>query len=57
MTFIGGRSPTKSTFSVAFTKEGRITALKTQILIEAGYEADYSCLIPGKFTFHSIFLV
>lgn len=50
MTFIGGRSPTTSTFSVAFTKEGRITALKTQILIEAGYEADFSSFLPGDFT-------
>ncbi len=57
MTFIGGRSPTTSTFSVAFTKEGRITALKTQILIEAGYEADFSSFLPGKLISHSIFSV
>ena len=38
MMYIGGRSPTRLTFSIAVTKEGKITAVKAQILIEAGYE-------------------
>ncbi|KAG0562492.1 hypothetical protein KC19_9G150900 [Ceratodon purpureus] len=50
MCVIGGRSPSTSTFSVAFTKEGRITALKAQVLIEAGYEPDFSVFLPGDFT-------
>ena len=48
MCVIGGRSPSTSTFSVAFTKEGRITALKAQVLIEAGYEPDFSVFLPGQ---------
>ena len=48
MTFIGGRSPTTSTFSVAFTKDGRITAVKAQVLVEAGYEQDFSSFLPGE---------
>lgn len=34
---IGGRTPTKTKFRVGFTKTGKITGLKAEILIEGGW--------------------
>ncbi|XVF19559.1 hypothetical protein REPUB_Repub11eG0122000 [Reevesia pubescens] len=46
MIMAGGRHPMKITYSVGFKTSGKITALKLDILIDAGMSADVSPMIP-----------
>lgn len=43
---IGGRILTKTNFTVGFSKTGKITALKADILLEAGWFVDSTNLLP-----------
>jgi len=47
MQMIAGRFPTESTFSVGFTKTGKITALKVDMLMEGGWFPDMSNILAG----------
>ncbi|XVF69318.1 hypothetical protein PTKIN_Ptkin11bG0071200 [Pterospermum kingtungense] len=47
MIMAGGRHPMKITYSVGFKASGKITALKLDILIDAGIYADSSILMPS----------
>ncbi|XVE79119.1 hypothetical protein DITRI_Ditri14bG0032500 [Diplodiscus trichospermus] len=47
MIMAGGRHPMKITYSVGFKTSGKITALKLDILIDAGVFADSSVLMPS----------
>ncbi|XP_065865749.1 abscisic-aldehyde oxidase-like isoform X2 [Euphorbia lathyris] len=46
MIMAGGRHPMKVTYSVGFKSNGKITALKLDILIDAGIFSDISPVIP-----------
>ncbi|XWS71363.1 hypothetical protein CRYUN_Cryun03dG0132300 [Craigia yunnanensis] len=46
MIMAGGRHPMKITYSVGFKTNGKITALKLDILIDAGIYADVSFIMP-----------
>jgi xanthine dehydrogenase molybdopterin-binding subunit B len=46
MQMIGGKSPTKASYRVSFTKSGKITALKAHILLEAGWFSDIASYLP-----------
>ncbi|XVF47065.1 hypothetical protein PTKIN_Ptkin03bG0079100 [Pterospermum kingtungense] len=46
MIMAGGRHPMKITYSVGFKTNGKITALKLDILIDAGMSADISPIMP-----------
>ncbi|KAG0601086.1 hypothetical protein M758_11G082900 [Ceratodon purpureus] len=45
MQTIGGRAPSKSKFTVAFTKTGKITGLKLNVLLELGWFIDLYLLV------------
>ncbi|XP_017982895.1 PREDICTED: indole-3-acetaldehyde oxidase [Theobroma cacao] len=47
MIMAGGRHPMKITYSVGFKTNGKITALKLDILMDAGIYSDVSLVIPG----------
>ncbi|XVF47064.1 hypothetical protein PTKIN_Ptkin03bG0079000 [Pterospermum kingtungense] len=47
MIMAGGRHPMKITYSVGFKTNGKITALKLDILIDAGIYQDISLPMPG----------
>ncbi|XWS73780.1 hypothetical protein CRYUN_Cryun02cG0158600 [Craigia yunnanensis] len=47
MVMAGGRHPMKVTYSVGFKTSGKITALKLDILIDAGVFPDTSILMPS----------
>ncbi|KAE8656722.1 Indole-3-acetaldehyde oxidase [Hibiscus syriacus] len=47
MIMAGGRHPMKITYSVGFKDSGKITALKLDILIDAGIFPDVSIVMPG----------
>ncbi|KOM46735.1 hypothetical protein LR48_Vigan07g043900 [Vigna angularis] len=46
MIMAGGRHPMKITYSVGFRNDGKITALKLQILVNAGIYVDISAIMP-----------
>ncbi|XVF05023.1 hypothetical protein REPUB_Repub05bG0135500 [Reevesia pubescens] len=46
MIMAGGRHPMKITYSVGFKTNGKVTALKLDILIDAGMSTDISPMIP-----------
>ncbi|XVF47060.1 hypothetical protein PTKIN_Ptkin03bG0078700 [Pterospermum kingtungense] len=46
MIMAGGRHPMKITYSVGFKSNGKITALKLDILIDAGIYSDVSFIMP-----------
>ncbi|KDP42925.1 hypothetical protein JCGZ_23867 [Jatropha curcas] len=46
MIMVGGRHPMKITYSVGFKSNGKITALKLDILINAGISIDVSPVMP-----------
>lgn len=46
MIMAGGRHPMKITYSVGFKSNGKITALKLDILVDAGMSADISPVMP-----------
>ncbi|XP_052190123.1 indole-3-acetaldehyde oxidase-like [Diospyros lotus] len=46
MVIAGGRHPMKITYSVGFKSNGKITALRLEILINAGISEDYSAVMP-----------
>ncbi|XVF05029.1 hypothetical protein REPUB_Repub05bG0136100 [Reevesia pubescens] len=46
MIMAGGRHPMKITYSVGFKTSGKITALKLEMLIDAGVYSDASILMP-----------
>ncbi|KAK8550751.1 hypothetical protein V6N13_119251 [Hibiscus sabdariffa] len=46
MIMAGGRHPMKITYSVGFKGSGKITALKLDILVDAGMSADISPIMP-----------
>ncbi|OMO77106.1 Aldehyde oxidase/xanthine dehydrogenase, a/b hammerhead [Corchorus olitorius] len=46
MIMAGGRHPMKITYSVGFKSNGKITALKLDILIDAGIYPDVSAIMP-----------
>ncbi|KAB1226907.1 Benzaldehyde dehydrogenase (NAD(+)) [Morella rubra] len=46
MIMAGGRHPMKITYSVGFKSSGKITALQLDILINAGWSADISPMMP-----------
>ncbi|XVF05026.1 hypothetical protein REPUB_Repub05bG0135800 [Reevesia pubescens] len=48
MIMAGGRHPMKITYSVGFKANGKITALKLDILLDAGIYHDISLLMPGQ---------
>ncbi|XP_057956524.1 abscisic-aldehyde oxidase-like isoform X2 [Malania oleifera] len=48
MITVGGRHPIKITYSVGFKSNGKITALHTDILINAGIDADISPMMPNN---------
>ncbi|KAG6551578.1 hypothetical protein Mapa_007001 [Marchantia paleacea] len=45
MMLSGGRHESKATFSVEFNKDGKITSLKTNVLMNGGYPDDYQDLL------------
>ncbi|KAG0542539.1 hypothetical protein BDA96_02G112900 [Sorghum bicolor] len=47
MVMIGGRHPVKAHYSVGFKSDGKITALRLDLLINAGISPDASPVIPG----------
>ncbi|TVU39657.1 hypothetical protein EJB05_13088 [Eragrostis curvula] len=47
MVMIGGRHPVKAHYSVGFKSDGKITALRLDLLIDAGISEDASPQIPG----------
>ncbi|CAL1404517.1 unnamed protein product [Linum trigynum] len=49
MIMAGGRHPMKITYSVGFKSTGKITALKLDILVDAGIYTDISPVIPSNF--------
>ncbi|KAK7276556.1 hypothetical protein RIF29_17699 [Crotalaria pallida] len=46
MIMAGGRHPMKIIYSVGFNKDGKITALELQILVNAGIYVDISAVMP-----------
>ncbi|EXB73277.1 Aldehyde oxidase 1 [Morus notabilis] len=48
MIMAGGRHPMKITYSVGFKSDGKITALQLEILINAGFTADISPVMPSN---------
>ncbi|KAK6926596.1 Aldehyde oxidase/xanthine dehydrogenase, first molybdopterin binding domain, partial [Dillenia turbinata] len=46
MIMAGGRHPMEVTYDVGFKSNGKITALRLTILINAGYSVDISAIIP-----------
>ncbi|KAG0560330.1 hypothetical protein KC19_10G172500 [Ceratodon purpureus] len=46
MQMVGGRNPTETSYRVSFTKSGKITALKADILLESGWYADVTNFLP-----------
>ncbi|XP_013666466.2 aldehyde oxidase 4 [Brassica napus] len=46
MIMVGGRHPMKITYSVGFTSDGKLTALETTMLIDAGVDVDVSPMLP-----------
>ncbi|XP_058105796.1 indole-3-acetaldehyde oxidase-like isoform X2 [Magnolia sinica] len=48
MIMSGGRHPMKINYTVGFKSDGKITALHTDILIDAGFSEDVSPIIPMK---------
>ncbi|KAI4382197.1 hypothetical protein MLD38_008192 [Melastoma candidum] len=49
MIMAGGRHPMKVTYSVGFKTGGKITALRIEVLINAGISPDVSAIIPQNF--------
>lgn len=47
MQMVGGRFPTESTYTVGFTKTGKITALKVHMLMEGGWFPDLTNVLYG----------
>ncbi|XP_024376895.1 probable aldehyde oxidase 3 [Physcomitrium patens] len=50
MQMVGGRAPTKTNFTVGFTKTGKITALKAKTLVESGWFVDNNDFNPMLIT-------